>query len=138
MNDIQITVPGGYLVADPELINTPTGIKLAKMRVASTPRMKKGNEWVDAGATVFLDVVAWRTTAETVVASLHKGDRVTITGKLRQRNYETDKGAKRSAYELHADDIALKLRTATTEPAPETPAEQAAPTEAEQAEAPAA
>lgn len=108
MNDIQITMPGN-LVANPELHTTRSGIKVANLRIAFTPRMHKNGEWVDAGDTVFINVVAWRTLAETVIKNLEMGDRVTVTGRLRQRNYETESGAKRSVLEIHATDITSRL-----------------------------
>lgn len=130
MNDIQITMPGN-LVADPELRYTEKGVAVAKLRIAHTPRMQKGGQWVDAGETVFLDVVAWRKLGENAAETLRKGNRVTVTGRLRQRSYQTKEGAKRTVYEIHADDIAPSLRVTSTEPPPaaEPPAD-GAPAEA--------
>jgi single-strand DNA-binding protein len=133
VNDIQITMPGN-LVADPELRYTPNGVAVASLRIASTPRMNKGGKWVDAADTVFLDVVAWRTLGENAANELHKGDRVTVNGRLRQRSYETKDGQKRTVYEIHADDIAPSLRISTPDPAPAT----AAPEDAQAVDAPAA
>lgn len=137
MNDIQITMPGN-LVADPELRYTPNGVAVASLRIASTPRMNKGGKWVDAGDTVFLDVVAWRTLGENAANELHKGDRVTVNGRLRQRSYETKEGQKRTVYEIHADDIAPSLRVSTPDAAPAAVPETAPVPEAAPAEAPAA
>lgn len=138
MNDIEITMTGN-LVADPELTVTPNGTKVAKFRVASTPRMQKGGQWVDAGATVFLTAVAWRKLAEDAAQTLRKGQRVTVIGHLRQRNWQTESGANRSVLEIQARTIAPALTTATapasaptvedpasSEPIVETPAEVAA------------
>jgi single-strand DNA-binding protein len=128
MNDIQIAMTGN-LVDAPDLSVTPKGTSVAKFRIASTPRMQKNGQWVDAGDTVFLTAVAWRTLAETAAKTLHKGQRVTVTGKLRQRNYVTESGAKRSVYEIQADTIAVTLSTSSTEAAPEAPVEAPAATE---------
>ena len=142
MNDIQITMPGN-LVADPELRYTEKGVAVAKLRVASTPRMQKGGQWVDAGQTVFLDVVAWRKLGENAAETLRKGNRVTVTGRLRQRTYQTTEGAKRTVYEIHADDIAPSLRVTSSDPGPAEQPSAATPaaaptTEASVAAAPAA
>ena len=118
MSDIQITMTGN-LVADPELRYTPKGIAVLNARIASTPRMQRGGEWVDAGDTVFLGLIAWRKLAENVAETLRKGQRVNVTGRLRQRTYEVEGGGKRTVYEIHADEIApsLKLPVAEQEPA---------------------
>jgi len=118
MNDIEITMTGN-LVADPELTVTPKGTKVAKLRVASTSRMQRGGEWVDAGETVFLTAVAWRGLAETVASTLRKGQRVTVIGYLRQRNWKTESGANRSTLEIQANTIAPALTTTTAAPAPQ-------------------
>lgn len=130
MNDIQITMTGN-LVADPELRYTPKGVAVLNARIASTPRMQKGGQWVDAGPTVFLGLVAWRKLAENVAETLKKGQRVNVTGRLRQRSYEVEGGGTRTVYEVHADDIAPSLKAGTVaEPAPAAePAEPAAPAE---------
>ena len=118
MNDIDITVTGN-LVADPKLIVTPKGTSVAEFRIASTPRMQRGGEWVDAGDTVFLTAKAWRTLAETAAKTLRKGQRVTVIGYLRQRNWKTESGANRSTLEIQAITIAPALTTTATAPAPD-------------------
>ena len=111
--DTPITVVGN-LVADPELRFTPAGQPVATFRVASTPRYldKTTNEWKDA-ESLFLTVNVWRQAAENVAESLQKGMRVVVTGRLRQRSYETKEGEKRTVYEIEADDIGPSLRNAS-------------------------
>jgi single-strand DNA-binding protein len=94
----------GNLVEDPELRFTNNGIAVANMRVAVTQRIQQDGEWRD-GDTSFLKVNVWRGQAEHLADSLSKGDRVMVTGRLRQRSWETPEGDKRSVTELEADEV---------------------------------
>ena len=91
----------GNLVSDPELRFTPSGAAVAKFTVASTPRYldKTTNEWKD-GDSLFLQCQIWRQAAENVAESLTKGMRVIVSGRLKQRSYETKEGEKRTVFEL--------------------------------------
>ena len=111
--DTTITVVGN-LTDDPELRFTPSGAAVAKFRVASTPRFldKQTNEWKD-GEPLFLACNIWRQAAENVAESLQRGARVIVSGRLRQRSYETREGEKRTVYELEVDEIGPSLRYAT-------------------------
>src|SRR5499427_2753728 len=111
--DTAITIAGN-LVDDPELRYTPTGQAVANFRVASTPRFldRQTNEWKD-GEPLFLTCNVWRQAAENVAESLQRGARVIVTGRLRQRSYETREGEKRSVMELEVDEIGPSLKYAT-------------------------
>jgi single-strand DNA-binding protein len=111
--DTTITVIGN-LTDDPELRFTPSGAAVAKFRVASTPRFmdKATNEWKD-GDPLFLACTVWRQAAEHVAESLQRGARVIVSGRLRQRSYETREGEKRTVIELEVDEIGPSLRYAT-------------------------
>jgi single-strand DNA-binding protein len=111
--DTQITIAGN-LVDDPELRFTPSGQPVAKFRVASTPRFldKTTNEWKD-GDSLFLTCNVWRQAAENVAESLTRGTRVIVSGRLRQRSYETKEGEKRTVYEVEVDDVGPSLRNAS-------------------------
>jgi len=108
-----ITVVGN-LTDDPELRFTPSGAAVAKFRIASTPRTmdRQTNEWKD-GEPLFLQCNIWRQAAENVAESLQRGSRVIVTGRLRQRSYETREGEKRTVIELEVDEIGPSLRYAT-------------------------
>src|SRR5215207_8591915 len=108
-----ITVVGN-LTDDPELRFTPSGAAVAKFRIASTPRTldRQSGEWKD-GEPLFLACNIWRDAAEHVAESLQRGARVIVTGRLRQRSYETREGEKRTVYELEVDEIGPSLRYAT-------------------------
>src|ERR1700741_543477 len=111
--DTQITIAGN-LVDDPELRFTPSGQPVAKFRVASTPRFKDNQtgEWKD-GDSLFLTCNVWRQAAENVAESLTRGMRVIVSGRLRQRSYETKEGEKRTVYEIEVDDVGPSLRNAS-------------------------
>jgi len=104
----------GNLTDDPELRFTPSGAAVAKFRVASTPRTldRASGEWKD-GEPLFLACSVWRQAAENVAESLQRGSRVIVSGRLRQRSYETKEGEKRTVYELEVDEIGPSLRYAT-------------------------
>src|ERR1700720_4198872 len=110
--DTQITIAGN-LVDDPELRYTQTGQAVANFRVASTPRFldKATNEWKD-GESLFLSCSVWRQAAENAAESLQRGMRVIVSGRLRQRSYETKEGEKRTVYEVEVDEVGPSLRTA--------------------------
>ena len=111
--DTQITIAGN-LVDEPELRFTPAGQPVARFRVASVPRVydKGSGEWKD-GEGLFLTVNVWRQQAENVAESLQRGSRVIVTGRLRQRSYETKQGEKRTVLEVEADEVAPSLKFAS-------------------------
>ena len=111
--DVTITVIGN-LTDDPELRFTTSGAAVAKFRIASTPRVldRQTNEWKD-GEPLFLTCNIWRQAAENVAESLQRGARVIVSGRLRQRSYETREGEKRTVMELEVDEIGPSLKYAT-------------------------
>ncbi len=104
----------GNLTNDPELRFTPSGAAVASFTVASTPRMldKATNEWKD-GDALFLRCSIWRQAAENVAESLQRGARVVVTGRLKQRSFETKEGEKRTVVELDVDEVGPSLKYAT-------------------------
>lgn len=111
--DTNITVIGN-LTADPELKFTPSGAAVANFTVASTPRTldKASGEWKD-GEALFLRCNIWRQAAENVAETLTRGARVIVSGRLRQRSYETRGGEKRTVMELEVDEVGPSLKYAT-------------------------
>jgi single-strand DNA-binding protein len=111
--DTVITVIGN-LTADPELRFTPSGAAVANFTVASTPRTfdRQTNEWKD-GEALFLRCNIWREAAENVAESLTRGARVIVSGRLKQRSFETREGEKRTVVELEVDEIGPSLKYAT-------------------------
>jgi single-strand DNA-binding protein len=104
----------GNLTADPELRFTPSGAAVANFTVASTPRRydKTTNEWHD-GDALFMRCSLWRQAAENAAETLTRGMRVIVSGRLRQRSYETKEGEKRTVVELEVDEVGPSLRYAT-------------------------
>ena len=111
--DTPITVVGN-LVADPELRFIPSGAAVANFRIASTPRTfnRETNQWED-GEALFLTCNCWRQMAENVAESLTKGMRVVVTGKLRQRSYQTKEGESRTVFEVEVDEVGPSLKYAS-------------------------
>ncbi|MBM9468915.1 single-stranded DNA-binding protein [Nakamurella leprariae] len=111
--DTVITVVGN-LTADPELRFTASGAAVANFTVASTPRTfdRASGEWKD-GEALFLRCNIWRQAAENVAESLTRGSRVIVSGRLKQRSFETKEGEKRTVIELEVDEIGPSLRYAT-------------------------
>jgi len=111
--DTLITVVGN-LTADPELRFTPSGAAVANFTVASTPRQfdRQSGEWKD-GEALFMRCNIWRQAAENVAETLTRGSRVIVSGRLKQRSYETREGEKRTVVELEVEEVGPSLRYAT-------------------------
>lgn len=111
--DINVTVVGN-LTADPELRFTPQGAAVASFTVAASSRYldKATNEWKDTDP-VYMRCSVWRQYAENVAESLTKGMRVIVSGRLKQRSYETREGEKRTVVELDVEEVGPALRYAT-------------------------
>ncbi len=98
---------------EPELRFTPSGQPVANFGVAVSRRWqnRQTQEWEEA--TSWIDVTCWGQLAENVAETVGRGTRVTVTGRLDQRSWETPDGDKRSKVEIVADDVAISLRWAT-------------------------
>jgi single-strand DNA-binding protein len=114
MADSNITIVG-TLTRDPEMRFTNNGRGVASFGVAVNYRYQQNGEWKEE--TSFFDVSAWGSLGENAAATVSKGTRVIVNGRLQQRRYETKDGEKRSAVEIIADSIGpdLKWATATVE-----------------------
>ncbi|OUJ22352.1 single-stranded DNA-binding protein [Corynebacterium kefirresidentii] len=106
----------GNIVADPELRFTPAGAAVCNFRVASTPKRfnSQTNQWED-GEALFLTCNAWKHLAENTSDSLAKGMRVIVTGKLKQRSFQTREGDNRTVFEIDVDEVGPSLRFATAQ-----------------------
>lgn len=111
-NDNHITIAGN-LTADPELKYTAGGFALCKFTVAVNRRVKKGEEWDEQVS--FFGCTVWREAAEQFSASVQKGDRVIVCGRLEQRSWEADDGSKRSVVEVQVDEVGASLKSATAQ-----------------------
>jgi single-strand DNA-binding protein len=98
----------GNLTDQPELRHTESGIARAMFRVAVAGRREQ--------EASFFSVVVWRDQAEHAAASLSKGSRVVIVGRLQQRSWTAEDGSTRSVVEVLADELGPSLRWATATP----------------------
>jgi single-strand DNA-binding protein len=100
----------GNLVETPVVQVTTGGVSRTRFRIASTERRRDATNdtWYD-GDSVFMHVTCWRRLAENVVCSLDKGDRVIVSGRLRQWTAEKD-GVRRTMHEIEADAIGPDLQ----------------------------
>ncbi|MGI9586294.1 MAG: single-stranded DNA-binding protein [Acidimicrobiia bacterium] len=102
----------GNLVEDPELRFTASGVAMARIRLAVSRRYQDRNqEWQEESS--FFGGTCWRDVAENVAESLTKGARIIVTGRLKQRSWETNEGDKRSVVEIDIQEIGPSLRWAT-------------------------
>ncbi|MBL7622661.1 MULTISPECIES: single-stranded DNA-binding protein [unclassified Frankia] len=109
MLDANITLVGN-LIDNPNLRITPTGAYVCSFRLASTARRydRGQDRWID-GAPLFIDIICWRRLAEHVAASLGKGDRALVAGRLQQNEFQTLQGERRRRYEIYAEAVGLEL-----------------------------
>ncbi len=113
--DNVITITGN-LADDPELRFTPNGVAVTSVRVAVNQRRfnRETNSW-DERLDGFFTCNVWRDQAENVAASLTKGSRVVVIGRLKSRSYEDREGQTRWVTEIEADEICPSLRWATAQ-----------------------
>ncbi len=100
----------GNLTKEPELRYTTGGRGVASFGLAVNRRYQVNGEWQEQVS--FFNIVAWGDLGEHAAASLNKGNRVIVTGRLEQRSYETREGEKRSVTEVIADELGPSLRWA--------------------------
>ena len=111
--DTQITLVGN-IASDVELRFTPSGAPVANFRIASTPRTynKQTSQWED-GEAMFLTCNVWRQAAENAAASLAKGMRVIVQGRLKARTFQNREGENRTVFEIDVDEVGPSLAFAT-------------------------
>lgn len=102
----------GNLTQDPELRFTASGVAMVNISVADNRSYKDRNDqWQEE--TSYFRGTCWRDLAENVAESLTQGSRVIITGRLKQRSWETNEGEKRTVVEIDIQEIGPSLRWAT-------------------------
>jgi single-strand DNA-binding protein len=100
----------GNATRDPELRYTTGGRGVASFGLAVNRRYQQNGEWQEQ--TSFFNITAWGELGENAAASLTKGSRIIVTGRLQQRDYETREGEKRTIVEVIADELGPSLRWA--------------------------
>ena len=109
MADNNITLVGN-LTREPELRFTAGGKGVTSFGLAVSRRYQVNGEWQEK--TSFFNVSAWDQLGENAAASLNKGSRVIVNGRIETREYETKEGEKRTSVDIVADDIGPSLRWA--------------------------
>jgi single-strand DNA-binding protein len=94
----------GRLTADPELRTTPSGVSVTRFTVAVDRRFQRQGE---DRQTDFINVVAWRQTADFVTRFFKKGQMIAVQGSLQVSNYEDKNGNKRTNYDVVADNVSF-------------------------------
>lgn len=103
----------GNLTADPELKQTPNGISVVGFTIAINRRKAKDAEKAQAD---FINIVAWRQTAEFVSRYFKKGKLICVCGSIQSRSYTDNQGNKRYVTEVLAGEVGFV--ESKSEPAP--------------------
>ena len=108
----------GHMTADPELKQTPSGLSVCSFSIGVTRRYNKSGEQAQSD---FINIVAWRQTAEFIARYFRKGTAICICGSIQSRSWTDQNGYKRYATEVIADEVNFvesKKNTEGTAPAP--------------------
>lgn len=96
-----LVVLTGRLTADPELKTTPNGISVTTFSIAVDRRYRSGEE----RQTDFINIVAWRQSAEFITKYFKKGSLIGIEGSIQTRRYQDKNGNNRTAFEVVANNV---------------------------------
>ncbi len=96
-----LVVLTGRLTADPELKTTQSGISVTSFSIAVSRSYRSGEE----PQTDFINIVAWRKTAEFVAKYFKKGSMIGIEGSIQTRKYTDKNGNNRTAFEVIANNV---------------------------------
>ena len=99
---MNIAILMGRLTADPELKHTPNNVAVTSFTIAVDRSYAKAGE---ARQTDFIDIVAWRSTAEFICKYFRKGQMIALQGSIQTRSYTDKQGNKRKAFEVVADGV---------------------------------
>ena len=99
---LNVTCLMGRTVKDPELRHTPNGVSVTTFTIAvDRSYTPKGQE----RQADFIDIVAWRGTADFVCKYFRKGQLIAVQGSIQTRSYIDREGNKRKAFEVVADNV---------------------------------
>ena len=118
----------GRLTRDPELKNTTSGIAVTRFTVACDRQFV--NKQTNERECDFIEVEAWRNTAEFVAKWFKKGSAITVEGSLRNNNYTDNNGVKHYGYVVSADNVGFagsKNDSSQTDTAQSAPAQTVSP-----------
>ncbi len=98
---LNVVVLTGRLVADPELRHTPSDVAVTSFTIAVNRRFARPGE---ERQTDFIDIVAWRNTAEFICKYFSKGQLIAVEGSIQTGSYQDKDGNKRKTFEIVARD----------------------------------
>lgn len=96
---LNVVVLTGRLTKDPELKTTPSGVYVLGFSIAVERRYRSGED----RQADFINIVAWRKTAEFISKYFKKGQMIAIEGSLQSRKYQDKDGNNRTAVEVVAN-----------------------------------
>ena len=109
MNVYNLVSLSGRLTADPELKTTQSGISNCRICIAvNRPYQKDKEQEAD-----FINVVAWRQTAEFICKYFQKGSPITVIGSMRNNNYTDSNGVKHYAMDVQADNVGFAIKNSS-------------------------
>ena len=109
MNVYNLVSLSGRLTADPELKTTQSGISNCRICIAvNRPYQKDKEQEAD-----FINVVAWRQTAEFICKYFQKGSPITVRGSMRNNNYTDSNGVKHYTMDVQADNVGFALKNSS-------------------------
>tara|TARA_R100000951_G_scaffold24965_1_gene21172 strand:- start:3383 stop:3856 length:474 start_codon:yes stop_codon:yes gene_type:complete len=100
---INTVILAGNLTKDPELRETPNGVPVTNLRIAANRGNKENSE------VVFMDVTAWKKTAEVVCEFCRQGDELVVEGRITQDEWVDKNGNKRTKHQIVAHNVQFKL-----------------------------
>lgn len=122
LNQVTLT---GRLTADPELKTTPSGVAVTSFTIAVERRYSKDQQ----KQTDFIDIVAWRQTAQFICNYFRKGSAICIIGEIQTRSWSDAEGRNRRATEVKANEVQFCEPKKETEGGNPTEAEYPPPTD---------
>jgi single-strand DNA-binding protein len=112
MSEVERVTLVGNLTADPELRFTPSGLQVANLRLAVTPRSRQQDGTWTQEETTFHTVTVWRDQASNAAETLSKGARVIVVGRPKQRSWTDQDGTDHHVTEIDAEELGPSLRWA--------------------------
>ena len=100
---INLAIITGNVTRDPELKFTPSGSAVCNFGVATNHSIKKGDQWEDV--PTFHNIIVWGKQGEYIAANVKKGTKVSIQGRIDNRQYEAKDGTKRYISEIVAETV---------------------------------
>lgn len=94
----------GRLTFEPELKSTPSGVSVTRLQIAVDRKYQRQGE---DRKTDFIDVTAWRQTAEFINRYFHKGDMIAIEGSIQTESYTDRDGSKRKSVAVIASNVSF-------------------------------